>query len=460
MNRTILFACALFVLGTFSFAIGSSFVYADDVASQACPDNISAAECADLKAQYAKLQTEIDSWQKVLTDTQVKKNSLQGDVTTLNAQIAKATAAIKQKTLAINGLSSQITTKNNHITQLVGKIGQGHESLAALLRHQNEIDSVSIVEVALAADQAFDLFDDVDQMLSVASSLQTQFDVIRGVKTQTESERNALAEKQSQELDAKHVVETQKQQVAASEAEKQKLLTATKNNETAYSKILADRKAQAAAIRARLFPLRDAGGIQFADAVTYAQQASAKTGVRAALILGVLKQESNLGQNVGNCLVTNLSTGDGKGKNTGTPFAGVMKAPRDTVPFERITKALGLDWATTAVSCPQVGGYGGAMGPTQFIPSTWELFEGRIKAALGISATNPWGARDATMATGLYLGDWGAGAQTYSAERNAACAYFSGKACPGTGNWVDTYGTSVVNYADSFQKDIDFLKSN
>jgi hypothetical protein len=137
-----------------------------------------------------------------------------------------------------------------------------------------------------------------------------------------------------------------------------------------------------------------------------------------------------------------------------------MKAPRDTVPFERITKALGKDWSTTPVSCPQPGGYGGAMGPTQFIPSTWELFEARIKSTLGVEATNPWNAGHAIMATGIYLQDVGAALQTYTAERNAACRYYSGRACPGTGGAVDAYGTSVVNKAAKFQQDIDFLKDS
>ena len=100
------------------------------------------------------------------------------------------------------------------------------------------------------------------------------------------------------------------------------------------------------------------------------------------------------------------------------------------------------------------------MGPTQFIPSTWALCEERIKAALGVPATNPWNAEHAIMATSLYLADWGAANASYTTEKNAACAYFSGRACPGTGGWIDSYGNSVMNHATKFQQDIDFLKDN
>lgn len=421
---------------------------------------LSAEERAQLEEEYEKLQEEILQWEKVLADTRVKKNTLQGDVTLLNAQIKQAEAQIRQKNLAIGEIASDIKLKNARISELSSRIDQGHDSLASLLRRQNQVDDLSLVEIALAADNAFALFEDVDSMAAIQIGLHEEFADIRTTRTQTEEEKKALAERQNAELDARYVVETKKQQVAESEAQKQRLLALAKSEEASYQQVLADRQAKAAQIRARLFPLKDSGSIQFGDAVTYAQTTSSATGVRAAMILAILSQESGFGSNVGNCLVTDLTTGDGKGKNTGTPFAGVMKAPRDTVPFERVTAALGKDWSTTPVSCPQPGGYGGAMGPTQFIPSTWVLFESRIKTALGVEATNPWNAQHAIMAMGIYLADVGATGQTYTAERNAACAYYSGRACPNTGGAIDAYGNSVVAKAAKYQEDIDFLRDN
>ncbi len=415
-------------------------------------------ERSELEDQYNKLQDEIGQWQQVLDATRAKKNTLQGDVTTLNAQIAQAEAQIKAKNIEIGKIGGQIKTKTARINELSAKIEDGHDSLASFLRRQDQVDDLTLVEIAFAADSAFALFEDVDNIVTVQSGLHKEFAEIRVTRTETEAERKALADRQAAEADARYVVETKKQEIDKNKADKNQLLAITKNEEAAYSQVLAERQAQAAAIRARLFPLRDTDTIQFGDAARYAQAASAKTGVRAALILAILSQESSLGANVGNCLVTDLTTGDGKGKNTGTPFSGVMKAPRDTVPFEAITKALGKDWRTTPISCPQPGGYGGAMGPTQFIPSTWMLFEARIKAALGVPATNPWNAEHAIMATGLYIQDVGGTGGTYTAEHNAACRYYSGGAC--SGGAISAYGDSVVAKANAFQRDLDFLKDN
>jgi large subunit ribosomal protein L31 len=45
-------------------------------------------------------------------------------------------------------------------------------------------------------------------------------------------------------------------------------------------------------------------------------------------VLAILTQESNLGQNVGQCYLRDNSTGAGVGKNTGTVFQKVMSPTR------------------------------------------------------------------------------------------------------------------------------------
>ena len=444
--------CTILIAAGMFFAISISTTVAQELTPK---------ERAALQEQYDELQAEIAKWQQVLNDTRVKKNTLQGDVTLLNAQIAQAEAQIRQKNIAITRIGTEIKNKTARITYLEDRIERGKESLASFIRQQNQVETLSFVEIALASESAFELFEDVDRLNSIQRGLDETFEIIRSDKRITEEERTQLREKQNQEEDAKFVVEVKKGEIKEDEVEKQKLLAITKTEEQSYSAVLADRQAKAAEIRSRLFNLRDSGGIPFATALEYAKFAETKTGVRAALILAVLSQESDLGKNVGSCLVTDLETGNGKGKNTGTPFYGVMKVPRDTVPFESITKGLGLAWDTTPVSCPIAGGgYGGAMGPSQFIPSTWVIMVPRLKTALGVTVPNPWDAKHAVTATALYMADLGAGLQTYTAERNAACRYYSGRACDTQRPINYTYGDSVVGKATKFQTDIDFLKDN
>jgi membrane-bound lytic murein transglycosylase B len=287
------------------------------------------------------------------------------------------------------------------------KINRGKESLAAIIRSANEIDSYSLPEAVLSNKDLSEFFADIDSYESIKKSLYKQFDQIRALQNKTDEERKILDEKRTAEADTKARIEQEKRQVEINEKEKQRLIQINRTQEKSYEQVIAEKEKRAAQIRAALFALRDSEGIKFSDALNYATLASKKTGVRPALILAILTQESDLGKNQGSCLVNNIDTGDGAGKNTGTLFEQVMKSPRDTVPFKSIAERLGKDWKMTPVSCPpgtkwtSSRGYGGGMGPSQFIPSTWELFKERLGSSLGINgdSVNPWNPEHAVLAT-------------------------------------------------------------
>jgi len=171
--------------------------------------------------------------------------------------------------------------------------------------------------------------------------------------------------------------------------------------------------------------------------------------------LAILTQESNLGANVGQCYLKNPDTGAGVGKNTGTPFWNVMKPTRDVEPFLEITNKLGFNAFQTAVSCPIAGvvGWGGAMGPAQFIPSTWMGYKDKVAALTGKSPANPWDIRDAFVAASVLLKANGANA-TYQGEWNAAMRYFSGS----TNLKYRFYGDSVMELTKKYDSDLETLR--
>lgn len=443
-----------FIYGAFGM---SAYTYAQTpTIPTVCNDNVAGKTEEQLKADLALCNAEIAQWQAVLTGTKAKVNTIDGDVKALTAKIKAAEATIKAKNIAISNLSKDIKVRNEKIDELELLIDDGKKSLAQLLRRTHELDGYTLAEVILDSKNLSDFFIDLDSFLAIQRGLEEHFFKVREVIAQTAEERARLSEVQNQEMDAKFEVEVKKKTIAQSEQEKKDLLAATKKEAKSYEQIVKDRQAKVSQINAALFRLRgvDGGGIPFKDALAYAKRASAHTGVRAAFILGILRQESNLGVNVGQCLLVNPTTGAGKGKNTGTPFANVMKPDRDVPYFLEMMKRLGRDPYTTPISCPQSIGYGGAMGPTQFIPSTWKGYEGRIASAFGVAVGDPWDPQHAIMATALFLQDLGAARGGYSAEREAAGRYYAG------GNWAVYglgYAASVLSHATTYQADIDFL---
>lgn len=419
------------------------------------------AERAELQRQYDELQKEIAQQQEIIRQTQAQKNTLQGDVTSLNAKIKAAQAQIDAKNIQIRQLGTQIAQKNVVIGQLSQRIEKGKESLGAILRQTQMLDDYSVVTIALSSDSVSSFFADLDAFTSIKKQMANLFSDIRQAKAQTETEKADLAKKQNQTTDAKYEIETERQKVAQNKTEKQKLLTITANKEVEYKKVLAERQAKAAAIRAALFPLRDAAAIQFGTALKYAQEANRATGVNPALVLAILTQESNLGANVGQCLLRDNATGAGVGRNTGTVFAKVMSPTRDVPPFLELASKLGFDPHRQVVSCPiaAAGGWGGAMGPAQFIPSTWKIYAARVASANGVAVANPWDAKHAITAMGYLLSDNGASAGGYTAEFNAAARYYAGWNGPQM-NVGRQYATQVMARVAALQKNIDFLADN
>lgn len=424
--------------------------------SDVCDDNVAGKSEEQLKADLALCNAEIAKWQGILSGTRDRVSTIDGDVKALTAKIKSAEATIKAKNIAISQLTKDINIRSEKIGDLEVLIDEGKQSLAQLIRRTDEIDGYSFAEVVLASKNLSDFFLDLDSFLSIQRGLEDHFNSVRKSIAETEDERARLGEIQDQELDARYEVETKKKTITKTEQEKKNLLAATKKEAKSYEQIVADRQAKASQINAALFRLRgvDGGGIPFKEALTYARIASSYTGVRAAFILGILRQESNLGVNVGQCLLVNEKTGAGKGKNTGTPFANVMKPDRDVPYFIDLMTRLGRDPYGTPVSCPQSIGYGGAMGPTQFIPSTWKGYEGRIATAFNESVGDPWNPEHAIMATAMFLQDLGASRGGYTAERESAGRYYAG------GNWLAYglgYAASVLAHAATYQDDIDFL---
>lgn len=408
-------------------------------------------------AELAKIEAEIAGLRTQTSKLEGEAASISRDKKLLEIQIQQAKLKIKASELSIAKLSKDITTKEKNITNLKSRITQTRESLAEVIRSTYELDNYTMVEALLAQKEMSQFFQDMDAYSAIQDRIKDEIGYITKDKADEEKEKDSLGIKRDEEYDSKYEIEKQKSVVEKAEAEQRRLL-ALKNQEKAqYNAVINEKQKKVTEIKNALFALRDSGSIKFEDAVRYAKAAGKATGVRPAFILGILKQETNIGANLGSCYLSDPDTGAGVGANTGKAFKNVMKPSRDVQPFLRITKALGKDPYKTRVSCPLSIGYGGAMGPSQFIPSTWQMFEDRIVAARGGGgAANPWNAQDAFTATALYVADLGASAQTPSSERNAACRYYSGKACGSvTGN--TSYGNSVMNHATNLQADIDLI---
>jgi membrane-bound lytic murein transglycosylase B len=308
-----------------------------------------------------------------------------------------------------------------------------------MIRRTREIDDTTIAELTLGGNLS-DVFTEIDQFETVQKALDIAFAEMNTAKVDLGARKEALAQQQEEEEDMKQLQLYQKRSLEEKEDEKQELVAAVKGEEKVYQSVIAAQTRTAQEIKARLFELRDSGAIPFGKAYEYAKEASALTGVRPAVILGILAEESNLGENVG--------TGN---------WRTDMHPTRDQPVFEKLMAELGLDPDAQKVSKKPWYGWGGAMGPAQFIPSTWVSYKDRVAKITGQSPANPWDARTAIFASAMLMADNGADKQTAAAERLAALRYLAGWGNASKPAYA-FYGDDVMALSAKFQKEIDVLE--
>lgn len=402
-----------------------------------------------LQQQLNDIENQITQLRQQLNTITGEKNTLQNKIKQLQTQQATLNLQIRATNLQITKIGGQLTNTESAINESISKIQLLQEQIAQFIRAINEYDNYPLLYMVITEDDLFDAFNSMEQYSQVFLSVKDVLDKIQQAKTQLDQQAQTLTQQQEEAKNLLSIKTLQQQQLSGSVNTQKSLLTETKGKESNYQATLSNNQKKATEVRGRLYQLLGISTqITFGQALEIAQWASGQTGVRAAFLLAILTQESNLGKNVGTC----NRPGDPPEKS----WKVIMKPSRDQGPFLLITQELGMDTDITPVSCPmrdskgnQIG-WGGAMGPAQFIPSTWMGYKDRVTKITGKTA-NPWDIRDAFIAAAIKLKAGGAG--SISGEWAAAMLYFSGS----TNTRYRFYGDSVVSMANQYQNDINSL---
>jgi membrane-bound lytic murein transglycosylase B len=403
-------------------------------------------ECEAILRQY---EEEIAKYEADVTKTQKEKDTLNNKITILKNQIKKLDLQISQSNLMIKDLTIQLEDTEGSIEKNSLKIEKEKENLSNILRSIYEEDQKTLFEILLSENELSGFFDNLMALENLNYRNKDLLKEIKNLKAYLEDQKESLDQEKTDLGKLLEMQQLQKQENESVKKQQESLLAKTKGKESEYQKLLKSTQQKAAEIRARIFELI---GIPqaptFGEAYELAKYVEGATGIRSALLLAVLTQESNIGKNVGQCFLVSLTTGEGVRIQSGKAAARTMKPGQNISAFLQITQELGRDPLNTPVSCPMSYGWGGAMGPAQFIPSTWMIYRDRVKTITGTA--DPWSIKDAFVAAALYLKDKGADSKNYNDEWKAAIAYFAGN----VNLKYRFYGDSVMATATQYEKDI------
>lgn len=454
-KKQLLTICLL--LGAFS----PLFVFADDMASTCAQLTESNNGCSqltkdDCRALLQKCSDYYDQQSKQLSQdiskTSQQKKTLSNQISGLKSKISGLEAQINQGTIMVKDLNIQISDTQVSINKTSNQINSSQEQIVNILRSVYEEDKKPSFVILLEGNLS-DFFGNLAYLENLNSKISGLLDNTKTLKNYLEDQQTKMSNNVDQLQKTIALQNVQKKEKEQSKKEQEQYLKLT---EAQYQQQLQDQKdvqVKASKIKSLLFQMVGvAKAPNFGEALEVAKTAAGLVGIRPAFLLAIISQESAIGRNVGQCKLTDATTGDGKKISTGAATIRVMKPTRDVPVFLQLTAKLGRDPYDTPVSCwipAYVGGspsgWGGAMGPAQFIPSTWNIFASRLDALLGQPA-DPWGIKDSFTAAGLYLADLGATAQSISAEKSAASRYYGGSS---------SYANSVANRAACIQSFID-----
>jgi membrane-bound lytic murein transglycosylase B len=407
---------------------------------------------AELQKQLQELEAQIKQYQLDLKNIQGQKNTLQNKISQLGKQKSTLELQLKSTDLQLDNLDLQLNSAKMSIEKNQGKSEDIKAEMSEMIRIIYENDNYPWLYAIIQTGSLANIFTEIANNEQIMNDLAILLEQNQQIKIKLAETEEILNQKIDEVKNLKSIQDLQVQNLALNVSEQKILLQKTKGQESNYQQEISDAKKEVQAIKNRIYSLLEVQKqINFGQAVTIAQWASSQTGVRPAFLLAVLSQESSLGKNVGTCNRAN----DPPSKS----YKVVMNPTRDIPPFLEITKSLSLNPKTTPISCPmhdkqgnQIG-WGGAMGPAQFIPSTWQGYNAKVTAITG-KPSNPWDIRDAFLAAALKLGHDGASSQ--SGEWSAAMRYFSGSTNPA----YSFYGDSVISKADQYQADIDQINNN
>ena len=389
-------------------------------------------EIAARNKQIEELQKQIEIYQNQVNEVSGQAQTLSGEVARLSSQIKKIQLEIQSLSLTISVTNDQIGVTTQQIDDAQHKIILHQKAIGRSLATLAEIDQVNLTQVLFKNKRLSDFFTNVKDVEDTQEQLKNSIIAIKDLKADLEERQEELSEKKGELAKLKSFQESQKFTLDQNKSSKDRLLKDTKGREAEYQKLVAQKKKDVERLRAEISYLIQAG-ITVEDAVKYGKLAAIRAGIRPGFLLALLNMESRLGQSLGtgnwkddmyDCYLRMAS----KATTASRKATLKKRAETEKAAFFAIINELGLDANTVKVSAEPNYGCGGAMGPAQFIASTWRAYESTVSQLTGHSPPNPWNIEDAFTAAAVKLARGGATSQSRAGEIAAAKAYISGSA--------------------------------
>jgi len=199
-----------------------------------------------LEREIAQYQTELESISKEANTLQNTVRSLELSQKKIEADLKVTQAKIDSANGRISNLSQDITTRNERILFNQNTI---KESIKII--HKN--DSVSLVEILLGDLSLSSFFEEADSIKRIQDGVSDVITELEESKKTLETNKKAVENQRAQLLSLRQDLSNQNKLLANTKADQASLLSATKNTEAEYRKIINEKVAQKVLFEQEIF---------------------------------------------------------------------------------------------------------------------------------------------------------------------------------------------------------------
>lgn len=427
MRRRCMFMLIVLLVSS-SAALGTSG-RGEEAPDGAAAGEDASAELSEKTNELRAIEEKIRALHERRAAKEQEEESITNAIELMESQIEEARLQLDLTAVTIKEMRLLIKENSEELEALTKRMGRLRTDILHLLRAMDAFDRRSALEMLVLQGTFADFLQAREAYQSVQNRATALLYETADAKHAREKKEIELAERQEDLLNLQKLQEAQAQSLKQEEERKRTLLSRTVAEQARVSSLIGEAEQARREIQQEIFSLRNVGlQLSLAEAIELAKYAGSLTGVRPALLLGVLKVESNIGTNVG----------------SGRYPDDMHPAHREA--FLHVTEKLGLDPSTTPVSAKPTSyaGWGGALGPGQIMPGTWERVESVVAKLTGNPVPSPFDLRDAFVATAVIL--QGAGAAD-GREFEAVNRYFAGP------NWqrFTWYGDRVLAVSKEYE---------
>ncbi len=191
-----------------------------------------------------QLEEEIRQYQKELSITSKEANTLKGTIKTLDISKRKLDTDIRVTKNKIDSTNYTIQKIAIEIDDSEKRIKNQIQALAKSLSDVNELESNSLLEVILSKETISGFWDDVNSLERVQEAMSVSLQELRGTKLELEGKYTENKEQKNSLENYTDNLADQRSIVKGNITEKDNLLSITKNKESNYKKLVAEKEEQ------------------------------------------------------------------------------------------------------------------------------------------------------------------------------------------------------------------------